>query len=247
MLLRNGGIFQSVQLHQSDIADGKALARVNKHVFRLQIEIRIAGFVQIAHRIAQIQAQIQGLQLGDGIVLQIAPEGVLAGHQCIDIEAAALSGLELIGFPRIHTAVFGQRRHEIKLGAQILSQAAEILVCRRFVSGGARQDQRLDLGIGFRDRDMLEHKLFARLNPRAVIAFRPAAVAESLAQLHAVEQRRNLFYLRHKITPVKKRVHMLWQYRFDKNSCIYHMIFLRKKQQYLLSYSVKDGILFYGI
>ena len=71
VVLRQGGDGQVLQGGQAQVADGKTAVFIHKNIFRLQILMNIPGLPDPGQGVAEVDAQIQRLQVRHRVRLQI--------------------------------------------------------------------------------------------------------------------------------------------------------------------------------
>ena len=146
---------------------------------------------------ADVQAQIYSLQMGQGVLLQMAVQGAVIGSQQIDLVAqlVVVHGNDLPGFTGHKAIQTCKLLMQLDLLDHAVGQILEILQGASGVLEGACQKQCVQLALGSGDGQDLNNVFVIRILPdRGTTAYAVVA-ADGIAHLEAVQQGRDEFLL----------------------------------------------------
>ena len=198
VVVGNGGKLQILQRRQTQVADHIPVKVIDENVLRLEVLEHVARVAQGAQGVAQVDAQVQSLQLGDGVLLQEGVQGHTLGHKQIDVIArAVLLRLDLIAGPGRDAAVAGQGLQPGDLPLDFLGDAAVVRAGGGLVGHGTGEQQRLGFHLRLGDGDVLEHEPVQRLLLLHQITGAPAVGAQAGHGVHSVQQGRDKLQFGH--------------------------------------------------
>ena len=156
---------------QAEVAQKEAAAFGKKDVFGLDVGVQIPRLPQSLERGAQVDAQIDALEMGHGVLVHIGLETLRPGQHGIDVAAhALLLGLGLGAQKGQQVGALGKLLGALGLLNQGLCLPRKVFAGLGLVFAGAGEQQGLDLLASGRDGDLFQHKLPSGLRMTHTVA-----------------------------------------------------------------------------
>ena len=194
--IRQGGVLQRGKTHKAQITDFELIFLGDIYILRLQIHIQVSGLPAHAEGGAQIQAQIDRLQMGQRVPAELPLQGAAVLSQQIHIVAHLIvHGTNLPVFIRQESFQLGQLGKHLGLLYHTVCQTLKILsgLLRGGIGTGKQQGfqlgRRLGDGNDFDNISFIGTLVNGRAAPHTVV------LTDGLTHGKAVQQRGNQFRL----------------------------------------------------
>ena len=183
-----GSVLQGIQGYKAQIADAVLLIAEEIDVLGLQVGIQPASLPGDSHGGAQVDAQIQGAQMGHGVAVHVPLQGhaVAAEHKDL-IAHALLHSLDLGTVTGHEATLFGKRIQSLDLPLDTMGQLLVVGADSLGIPENAGQKQRLHLDLRGRQRDLLNDISLFRIIPHGRIAGNTAVVGNGLTQGETIQ------------------------------------------------------------
>ena len=236
ILLGKRSIGQRLQIHKSKVTNPEFPLFGDEDISGLQVYIQIPAAAADGHCGAQIQRQIDGIQVGHHTVAQKAFQTVAVGAYKINFKTglSILHRNHLPAFERQEALQLGKGLQKLGFGLHACGHIPEVFHSIRSGFIGAGENQRIQLHLRGRYRDNFTHIFFFGFFLQDRAAADTVAFAHHFTRHKAVQQRRDQFQIRHTIRllqPVYHKIKFLKkQLLFQLFSCQKNVIICRNNE-----------------
>ena len=191
--VRNGSVFHGVQGNETQIADAVFFLVREVNIAGLQIHIQRPGLTAHGQRGAEIQSQVNGLQMGYGVTPYIFLQGTLIAAHQINLKAQTVlgDGFHLPAVVGQKTVQLGQGFQQFCLFEDSFSHFPEVIHGIRRIFISASQQKGVHLGLRGGDGDDFYDVLFIGIFLYRGTADNAVVAAHGTSHGEAVQQRRD--------------------------------------------------------